>query len=438
MSWKERYHSKLTTAAEAVKQIKSGDAVVLAHAVAEPKALVKAMVNNYENYENVTVSHMISLGEGRYSKPDMKDHFRYVGWFTDKATRASIHQGQGDFIPVFFSEIPGMIADGTIRTDVFMVMVSPPDEEGICSVGVSCDYTMQAIRSAKIVIAQVNEDMPRVGGDAYVHIDSFDYIVEASHPLPEVTWAESSEKDVQIGAYCASLIQDGATLQLGMGGIPNAVLAALKDKKNLGIHSEMISDGVVELVEDGIINCSEKSVDPGKIVVNFLYGSKKLYDFVDGNPMIELKPADYTNNPLVIRQQSRFVCINSAIEVDLWGQVNAGSINGKIFSGVGGQVDFIRGAAMSEDGEGIAIIAMHAATVKKDGTKISKIVGSLKAGTLVTTSQHDVDYVITEYGIAHLKGETVKERARRLIAIADPQFREELAQDFEQRFNEAF
>ncbi|MCQ4636999.1 4-hydroxybutyrate CoA-transferase [Anaerovorax odorimutans] len=437
-NWKDAYKAKLTTPQEAVKRIKSGDTVLLAHAAAEPKALVEAMLDNYKEYSNVTISHMISLGEGRYSKPDMKDHFRYVGWFTDPSTRASIHQGQGDFVPVFFSEIPGMIRSKTLPVDVFMVMVSQPDEEGICSVGVSCDYTMQAIKSAATVIAQINAEVPRVGGEAYVHIDAFDCIVEASHPLPEVFWGESDEKDVAIGRHCASLIDDGATLQLGMGGIPNAVLAALRNKKHLGIHSEMISDGAVELIRAGVIDCSEKSIDRGKVVVNFLYGSKKLYDFVDNNPMIELRPADYTNNPLVIRQNSKFVCINSAIEVDLWGQVNAGSLNGKIFSGVGGQVDFIRGAAMSEDSRGIAIIAMHAAAVKKDGTKLSKIVGSLKAGTLVTTSQHDVDYVITEYGIAGLKGKTVKERARLLIAIADPDFREELASAFEARFGEKY
>ena len=438
MNWKNTYKDKLTTPAGAVKQIKSGDTVLLAHAAAEPKVLVEAMVENYRAYTDVTVSHMISLGQGRYAKPEMREHFCYVGWFTDPATRASIHQGHGDFTPVYFSQIPGMIRRGVFPVDVFMVMVSPPDEKGVCSVGVSCDYTMEAIRSAKTVIAQINQEMPRVGGDAYVHIDDFDWIVEASHPLPEVFWGQSGEKDMAIGRYCASLIEDGATLQLGMGGIPNAVLAALKKKKHLGIHSEMISDGAIDLIEAGVIDGSEKSIDRGKVVVNFLYGSKKLYDFVDHNPLIELKPADYTNNPLVIMKNSKFVCINSAIEVDLWGQVNAGSMGGKIYSGVGGQVDFIRGAAMSEDGRGIAIIAMRAAAVKKDGRKFSKIVGSLKAGTLVTTSQHDVDYVITEYGIAGLKGKTVKERARLLIAIADPDFREELASDFEARFGETY
>ncbi|MBN7773567.1 acetyl-CoA hydrolase/transferase family protein [Clostridium aminobutyricum] len=436
MSWQERYKSKLTTSKEAVTHIKSGDTVLLSHAVSEPTALVEAMVENCKAYRDVVVSHMISLGRGAYSKPEMREHFRYVGLFTDKATRASIHEGQGDFIPVYFSEIPEMIKKRRLAVDVFMVMVSPPDENGICCVGVSCDYTMQAIKSAKTVIAQINKYVPKVGGEAFVHIDEFDYIVEVSSPLPEVKWAETTEADLKIGQYCASLVEDGSTLQLGMGGIPNAVLASLKNKRNLGIHSEMISDGVVDLYEEGIINCSEKSIDKDKMVVNFLYGTKKLYDFVNNNPAVELRCADYTNNPLVIRESSKFVCINSAIEVDLWGQVNAGSIHGKIFSGVGGQVDFIRGAAMSTDGKGKAIIAMHATTTKKDGTKVSKIVGSLSAGTLVTTSQHDVDYVITEFGIAELKWKTVKERSRSLIAIADPDFREELSKQFELRFNE--
>jgi 4-hydroxybutyrate CoA-transferase len=368
----------------------------------------------------------------------MKEHFRYVGLFTDRGNRESIHQGQGDFIPIFFSQIPDLISSGTLPADVLMVMVSPPDEAGICSVGVACDYTMAALKAAKTVIAQVNDQMPRVGGQAFVPIEDFDHIVEVSEPLLEVKWADITQADLKIGEYCASLIEDGSTLQLGMGGIPNAVLLALNDKKDLGIHSEMISDGVVDLYEKGVINNSKKSIDTGKIIVNFLYGTKRLYTFVNNNPNIELRPANYTNNPMVIRQNSNFVCINSALEVDLWGQVNAHSVGGKIYSGVGGQVDFIRGSAMSEDGRGRAIIALHSVAQKRDGTRISKIVSSFAAGTLVTTSQHDVDYVVTEYGIAKLKWQSVKERARRLIAIAHPDFRAELARDFEARFQEIF
>jgi 4-hydroxybutyrate CoA-transferase len=432
------YRQKIISADEAAAKIKSGDTVILSHAVNEPRHLVEAMVDHYQDYENVTVTHMISLGEGRYSKPDMKGHFKYVGMFTDKATRASIHEGQGDFLPVYFSEIPGLIRNGGIRADVVMLSVTPPDEDGNCHLGVSCDYTIQAAKSGKTVIAQINRNLPHVEGEGVIPVGNIDWLVEKDEPLPEISWGAPNDKDLAIGQYCASLIEDGSTLQLGMGGIPNAVLEALREKKNLGIHSEMISDGVVELVKAGAVNGSEKSIDKGRIVVNFLYGTKNLYDFVDQNPDIRLMPADYTNNPLVIRQNSKFVCINSAIEVDLWGQVAAGMVNGKIFSGVGGQVDFIRGAAMSADGKGKAIIAMHASAAKKDGTKISKIVGGFGKGTLVTTSQHDVDYVVTEFGIAALKGATVKERARRLIDIADPDFRDGLRRDFEICFNDSY
>ena len=430
------YLSKLITLSEAATKIKSGDTVILAHAAAEPCALVDAMIANFRNYQDVTITHMISLGKGRYSHPDMAGHFRYVGMFTDPATRASIHEGQGDFLPVFFSEIPGLIGSGKVKSDVALIMVSPPDENGICFLGVSCDYTMQAIKSAKTVIAQVNQYVPKVGGCAYVGTEDIDYFVEKDEPLAEARWDGITDRDRKIGEYCRELIEDGATLQLGMGGIPNAVLESLGEKKALGIHSEMISDGVVDLVQKGVITGEAKSIDRGKIVVNFLYGTKKLYDFANNSQIIQLMPADYTNNPLIIRQNSKFVCLNSAIEIDLWGQVNAGSLGGKIYSGVGGQVDFIRGAAMSVDGKGKAIIAMHAAALKRDGKKISKIVDGFAPGTLVTTTQHDVDYVVTEYGIAHLKGYTVKERARRLIAIADPDFREGLKAAFKTRFND--
>jgi 4-hydroxybutyrate CoA-transferase len=438
MNWKDKYKERLITADEAVAHIKSGDTVVLSHAVNEPKALVDAMTANYKNYENVTVSHMISLGEGRYSKPDMKDHFRYVGWFSDKATRASIHEGQGDFVPVFFHEIPDYIRRGILKIDVAMIMVSPPDEQGVCCLGVSCDYTVQAIKSADVVIAQVNEAIPKVRGEAFVRVDEIDYFVEASHPLPEFTPPPLRDVDLKIGEYCASLIDDGSTLQLGMGTIPNAVLESLRDKKNLGIHSEMISDGVVELVEKGIINGAEKTIDNGKIVVTFLYGTKKLYDFVDDNPLIELRTVDYTNHPMVVMKNAKMVCINSAIQVDLWGQIVAGSIGKKVFSGVGGQVDFVRGANMSEDKQGKSIIAMPSITEKKDGSRISKVVANLDEGAIVTTSQNDVDYVVTEYGVAALKGKTVKDRARCIIGIAHPDFRDELIQEFEVRFNEKF
>lgn len=438
MSWKEDYQKKLCTAEEAVKHIKSGDRVVFAHAVAEPPVLVEAMVKNAAAYKNVEVCHMVTLGKGEYSKPEYKKNFTYNGWFVSPPVRACIEQGHGEFTPVFFHEVPSYIRKGYFAMDVTMVMVSPPDHNGYCCVGVSADYTMQAIESAKLVIAQVNDQVPVVFGDAFVHISKLDYIVEANHPIVELGLPKIGEVELAIGKNCAQLIDDGATLQLGIGAIPDAVLQSLKDKKDLGIHSEMISDGVVDLFEAGAITNEKKSLNKGKMVVTFLMGSRRLYDFADKNPAVELRTVDYVNNPVVVAQNSDLVCINACLEVDFMGQVVSDSIGTRQFSGVGGQVDFVRGAGMSLDGKGKAIIAMPSAAVKKDGSKISKIVPYIGHGAAVTTSRNDVDYVVTEYGIAPLKGKTLKERARNLINIAHPDFRDSLRTEFEKRFNAAF
>lgn len=435
MNWREIYKSRLCTADEAVKSIKSGDRVALAHSVAEPPVLVEAMVKNAESYENVEVCHMVTLGKGEYSKPEMKDHFRFNGWFTSPTTRDSIAQGHGDFTPVFFHEIPNYIRRGIFSIDVFMVMVSPPDEHGYCCVGVSSDYTIQGIESAKIVLAEVNDQVPIVFGDTFVHVSKIDKFVEVSHPLPELGLPKIGEVELAIGRNCAELIDDGSTLQLGIGAIPDAVLQSLKDKKDLGIHSEMISDGVVDLFEAGVVNNSKKGLHRGKMIVTFLMGSKRLYDFADHNPVLELRTVDYVNNPVVVAQNTKLVCINSCIAVDFMGQVVSDSIGTRQFSGVGGQVDFVRGAAMSLDGLGKAVIAMPSVTTKKDGTLISKITPFIDHGAAVTTSRNDVDYIVTEYGIAELKGKTLKQRARNLINIAHPDVREELKVEFEKRFN---
>ena len=438
MSWKELYKSRLCTADEAVKSIKSEDTVVFAHCVAEPEVLVDALVANAASYKNVEICHMVSLGKGEYTKPEYKDNFRFNGWFTGGSTRKSIEQGHGDFTPVFFHEIPGYMRKGLFHIDVVMVMVSPPDEHGFCNIGVSSDYTMQAIESAKIVLAEVNDQVPVVYGEAFVHVSQIDKFVETSHPLPELGLPKIGDVELAIGKHCAELIEDGSTLQLGIGAIPDAVLQSLKDKKDLGIHSEMISDGVVDLYEAGVVNNSKKAINKGKMTVTFLMGSKRLYDFADHNPAVELRPVDYVNHPVIVAQNSKLVCINSCIAVDFMGQVVSDSIGTKQFSGVGGQVDFVRGSSMSLDGKGKAVIAMPSVTVKKDGSMISKITPYIDHGAAVTTSRNDVDYIVTEYGIAELKGKTLKERARNLINIAHPDFREELKVEFEKRFNAKF
>lgn len=435
MNWKEIYNSRLCTADEAVTSIKSGDTVVFAHCVDEPEVLVDALVANAAAYKNVEICHMVSLGKGEYTKAEYKENFRFNGWFTGASTRKSIEEGHGDFTPVFFHEIPGYIRKGLFKIDVAMVMVSPPDEHGFCCLGISSDYTVQAIESAKIVLAEVNDQMPVVFGDTFIHVSKIDKFVETSHPLPELGLPKIGEVELAIGKNCAELIDDGATLQLGIGAIPDAVLQSLKDKKDLGIHSEMISDGVVDLYEAGVVNNSKKAINKGKMIVTFLMGSKRLYDFANLNPAVEMRTVDYVNHPVIVAQNSKLVCINSCLAVDFMGQVVSDSIGIRQFSGVGGQVDFVRGASMSLDGLGKAVIAMPSVANKKDGSMVSKITPYIDLGAAVTTSRNDVDYIVTEYGIAELKGKTLKQRARNLINVAHPDFREELKVEFEKRFS---
>lgn len=439
MSWKENYKNKLCSPKEAVQSIKSGDRVVLAHCVGEPRGLVTAMVDNASSYKDVTISHMVSLGSGAYTHPEYKDNFHWEGWFTGGNTRNCLSKGNGDvghgdFVPVFFHEIPVLMRQGHAPVDVMMAMVSPPDKHGYCSVGVSADYTMQGIKSAKTVLVEVNDQMPVIYGDTFVHISEFDKIVESSYPLSEIPLPKIGEVEEAIGKNCATLIEDGSTLQLGIGAIPDAVLSQLKDKKDLGIHSEMISDGVVDLVEAGVVNCSKKSIHKGKMVITFLMGTKRLYDFCEKNPMVEMRTVDYVNHPCIVAENSKMICINSCLQVDFMGQVVSDSIGTRQFSGVGGQVDFVRGAAMSYDGEGKAIIAMPSVTIKKDGTMISKIVPFIDHGAAVTTSRNDVDYVVTEYGIAELRGKSLRDRAKLLINIAHPDVRDELKVAYLDRF----
>jgi len=436
LSWNEIYKSRLCTAEEAVKNIRSGDTVVLAHCVGEPTIVVDAMVANHKQYENVEIKHMVSLGKGGYAQPGMEKHFRVNPMFASANVRNTISEGRGDFTPCFFHEVPKNFRNGKLKIDVLLAMVTPPDEHGFCSLGTSVDYTLQAVRSARTVIVQVNDQFPRTYGESFVHISEFDHIVEASHPIVQLQPPKIGEIEEAIGRNCASLVEDGSTLQLGIGGIPDAVMLFLKEKRDLGIHSEMISDGTLALYETGVINNSKKTCNKGKMTVSFLMGTQKLYDFVNNNPCVEVRPVDYVNNPAEIMKQYKMVSINSCIQVDLQGQVVSECMGLTQFSGVGGQVDFVRGVSMGEDGK--AIIAMPSVTVKKDGTMISKIVAFVDQGAAITTSRNDVDYIVTEYGIAPMKGKSLRERAKNLINIAHPSFKEVLMAEYEARFHMEF
>lgn len=433
VSWKEVYNSKLVSAKEAVSKIKSGDRLVTGHAVGEPSILIDEMVANKESYENVEIVHMVAMGKAEYAQPGMEKYFKHNSIFVGGTTRDAVSSGRGDFTPCFFSEVPKMFKQGYLPVDVALIQVSTPDEHGYCSFGVSNDYTKPAAESAKTIIAEVNDQMPRTMGDSFIHVSEIDYMVEVSHPVIELKPPKISDVEKAIGENCAALIEDGSTLQLGIGAIPDAVLLFLKDKKDLGIHSEMISDGVVELVEAGVITNKQKTIHPGKIVVTFLMGTKRLYDFVNNNPMVEMYSVDYVNDPCVIMQNNKMVSINSCVQVDFMGQVASESVGLTQISGVGGQVDFVRGANMCKNGK--SIMAMPSTAAKG---KVSKIVPLLDEGAAVTTSRNDVDYVVTEYGIAQLKGKTLKDRARALINIAHPNFRPSLIEEFEKRFKAKF
>ncbi|MDL2254934.1 4-hydroxybutyrate CoA-transferase, partial [Bacteroidales bacterium OttesenSCG-928-J16] len=415
-------------ASEAIKAIKDNDYVVFSHAAGVPQVVAEALMEKKENYRNVHIYHMLSLGKGAYMAPEAEGHFRHITNFVGADSRQAIAEDRADFMPCFFYEVPKLLGE-VFPVNVAVVQVSIPDEEGYCSFGVSCDYTKAAAEKAAVVIAEMNEFMPYVGGDNKIHVSKLDYIIPCANFLYEIQPPKITEVEREIGRYCASLIKDGDTLQLGIGAIPDAVLLFLKDKKDLGIHTEMFSEGVVDLVEAGVVTGKKKTLHPGKLVATFLMGTRRLYDFVDHNPDVEMYPVDYVNDPWVIAKNDNMISINSCIEVDLMGQVVSETIGLKQFSGTGGQVDYVRGAALSRGGK--SIMAMPSTASK--GT-VSRIVPFLAQGAAVTTSRNDVDYVITEYGIAKLKGKTLRERAENLIAIAHPDFRESLQKEFYKRF----
>lgn len=428
MSWKEVYESKLTTADEALNLIKSGDRVVIQHACGEPSYLVSEMVRKAEQYENVEIVHMVSMGKAEYCAPGMEKHFRHNALFVGGSTRKAVEEGRADFTPCFFSDVPKFFTDGTLPVDVVLMQSAPP-EDGKLSFGISVDYTYPAAKAAKHIIVQINKNMPYTYGQSQIDVSEVDAIVEHDEPLIELPPAKIGDVELAIGKNCASLVQDGDTLQLGIGAIPDAVLSCLKDKKDLGIHSEMFSDGVVELAEAGVITNKKKKINTGKYIANFLMGTKRLYDFVDHNKNVEMYPANYVNNPVVVMQEDNIVCINSCVQMDMMGQVCSESVGLRQISGTGGQVDFIRGADMAKNGR--AILAFPSTAAK--GT-VSKIVPLLDEGAAVTTCRCDVDYAVTEFGIAKLKGRTLRQRAKALIAIAHPNFREGLKAEYEKRF----
>lgn len=421
VNWQEHYNSRIVSAEDAVKFIKSGDRVVLGHACGEPKLLPEAMVRRAEQLHNVEVVHMVAMGKGLYAQPEMQGHFRHNGLFIGSPTRKAVAEGRADYTPCFFSEVPALFRDNRLPVDVAMVTVTPPDQHGYCSLGVSVDYTLQAIKSAQLVIAEVNPNMPRTYGGSYIKVEEIDYFVPCELNITELPRPAIGETETEIGRNIATLIENGATLQLGIGAIPDAALGFLTDKQDLGIHSEMFSDGVMDLVKAGVVTCSQKTLHPGKMIVTFLMGTKKLYDWVNENPMVEMYPVDYVNDPYVIMKNDKMVSINSALQVDVLGQVAADMLGATQFSGVGGQVDFVRGASRSKGGK--SIIALPATAAK--GT-VTRIVPMLDRGAAVTTSRNDVDYVVTEFGIAALKGKTTRERIEALINVAHPDFRSEI------------
>ncbi len=428
------FMAQFVSAQEAVKHIKSGDRVVLAHSIGEPQALVNAMMDNYKSYKDVEICHMLALGPCKYAQPGMEGHFRHNSLFAGPGSRQALAERRADFTPVYFFETPRLFKNGYLPVDVAMVTVSPPDEHGYCTLGVAVDYSKAAVDNAKIVIAQVNKYMPKTYGDTLVHLNDIDFAVECDEPLFALNSPANTEIEDKIGANCASLIKDGDCLQLGIGGIPNAVLSYLGDKNDMGIHSEMLSNGVMDLLEKGNINNSKKTIHLGKSIVTFLYAGEKLYNYVNNNPSVEFYPVDYVNNPCVVGQNDNLVSVNSALSVDLWGQVVADNVNEvRQYSGAGGFVDFVRGASFSKGGR--SIIAMPSTAA---GGKASRIVPEFEAGRPITLSRFDVDYIVTEYGVAPLRGKNWRERSRSLIEIAHPDFRDGMKEKYEKRFLEKY
>jgi 4-hydroxybutyrate CoA-transferase len=428
MSWFDSYKQKKCSFDEAVAVVKNNDRVYLSGNAATPFKLMEALAGRKHELKNVEIAHVLLFGDDPLSKPGTEGHFRHNSLFVGPADRKAVNEGKADYIPVFLYEIPSLFKSGLLPIDVAFMHLSPPDEHGFMSYGVECLASKAAAETAHTVIAQVNEKMPRTLGDSFIHVSRVAKIVEFSSDLPELEPIPFTDTEKKIGQYIADLVEDGSTLQLGIGGIPNAALKAMFDKKDLGIHTEMVSDSIVEAIDAGVITGAKKTIHNGKVIATFYLGTKKLYEAIDNNPIFETHPTEYTNHPYVVGQNEKMVAINSAIEVDLTGQVCSDSIGTRIYSGFGGQVDFIRGAAQSKGGKPIIALPSTA----KAG-KLSKIVPTLQVGAGVVTTRADVHYVVTEHGVAYLHGRNLRQRAQELIKIAHPDFRPMLEKEAKER-----
>jgi 4-hydroxybutyrate CoA-transferase len=421
MSWEMEYKKKLRTAAEALRCVQSGMRVYIQPGCAEPETLVDALIQRAPYVQDVEIVHMMTMGKAPYVAPEMAGHFRHNAVFIGGNVRDAVNEGRADYTPVYLSEIEELFESGAMPLDVALIAVSPPDSHGFCSFGVGVDTTLTAARLARYVVAQVNDQMPRTYGDSFIHVSKIDAIVESSRPLCALKKPEVTEMQMAIARNVAGLIEDGAVLQTGIGGIPDAVLPMLMDRKDLGVHSELVSDGVIPLIDAGVLTGARKNFKPRKIILGFALGSKNLFDYVDNNPIFEFHPTAYTNDPAFIARNDNMVAINSALQVDITGQVCSDSIGTYFYSGIGGQVDFLRGASRSKGGKPIIALSSTA----KNGT-VSRITPMLAPGAGVVTSRGLIRYVVTEYGVAYLHGKSIRERAQALIEIAHPKFREEL------------
>lgn len=418
----------IVSAEEAVKAVQSGNRVFIHSVAAAPRQLVAALTARGPALRVVEIVQLHTEGEAPYATPEMAHSFRVNALFVGPNVRRAVQEGRADYLPVFLSEVPKLFRSGLLPLDVALIHVSPPDRHGFCSLGVSVDAARAAVETARVVVAQVNRFMPRTHGDGLIHVEDIDFAVEADEPIPELQHAPLGEVDLAIGRNCSELVEDGATLQLGIGTVPDATLQALSGHHRLGIHTEMLSEGVVDLVEKGVVTGEMKRMHPGKIVAGFALGTRRLYDFLDDNPLVQMLDIAYVNDPEVIRRNPRVTAINGALEIDLTGQVCADSIGEAQYSGVGGQMDFIRAAALSEGGK--PIIALHSTT----HTGESRIVSHLKGGAGVVTTRAHVHFVVTEYGIADLFGKNLRQRAEALIAVAHPRCRDGLAAEARRRF----
>jgi len=423
MSWETDYKKRLQTADEALACVQSGMRVYIQPGCAEPETLVEALMRRGPFVEDVEIVHMMTMGAAPYVAPEMAGHFRHNAMFIGGNVREAINEGRADYTPIYLSEIEAQFESGAMPIDVALLELSPPDSHGFCSFGVGVDTSLTAAKCARYVVAQINDQMPRTYGDSFIHVTDLDAIVDSSRPLCAITLPEISDMHRAIARNVAGLIEDGSVLQTGIGGIPDAVLPFLTDRKDLAAHSELVSDGVIPLIEAGVLTGARKNFKPRKIILGFALGTKRLFDFVDNNPIFEFHPTAYTNDPALIARNDKMVAINSALQVDLTGQVCSDSIGSRFYSGIGGQVDFLRGSSRSKGGKAIIAISSTA----KDGT-ISRIVPMLSPGAGVVTSRGLIRFVVTEYGVAYLHGKTIRERAQALIDIAHPKFREELYQ----------